>query len=1138
MNEEKINILSVEKTIPGLDSINDHELLELLKKMSYECKVDKEDMRGFYDMFFQQVKPPNIDSFKEILITYILKDPKFTPYIKLDLSARSTQPWDYYIPKESPKDTVRVTLLQPKRVLVEQVNGKLIPLIMPQGQIVDIKNINMINLNLIKSMFRTVEYHQVIQNIYSNYRTRCHPCYSSKLTPLKYIDLDEHINHFIEQINNIGTYYRKQMTYNNQFIFSSLINNLLPTYIKYIQEGNLDTITLHNIRLKRDTQIKTILNNKLKSIEEVKNNIMKDLIKLHFPEVYKLYHQRVNYKDIFKKLDNKSVNFIQREYETKEEFKKAMEANRCPHLEILRKFRLAKEFKIKRKWYLELKPFISNPNETKHFHTCKRCKFNIICSHITQSIEGVLNNTSGMEIREKLDWYRDRMDKSQHQYLCRICTEVLFDLNYDEIQGETYKILYTEIFKYLWSQSLNIFVTLRITPKVNIFDFCSIIVYGILPIITRSSIPDIKNKMNSYIQTGQLDVEFKVFIILYIYAYILNMIRFNLSNPGSAYVHIQLEENIKGKNISNYAEAIVARFLTIHRSTFNQITEINTADLLITIYTELAKSDSTFAIEQMNSLETIIFNEVIKNTIFNYSFQIATIMEKIDVSNKELNISEYENIVNEILGMRIQDIAKGKEKNTYLQVYQPSYDIPAVKKYQSIIAKPKLRLNDISKIIKGRTIFSFGLFMRKFSERESKTDDIFDQLIEPEKKIKYIANIYYKILTSILNATKKWKRRKYTDDKNITAIFGENGKEHKWDVLIYDDGTEIKRGTGDGIKKYKEIVDYKDSTTGIIRSETQNQNVKKTKDAYTRNTKKKVFFNFYKIKCPENGIHNFSNGKSCSKCGLIDGHQQDSYYTKYYDTFLTEISESQGQTSALRKKGLDELKHYKPIQWKYNIRPIIEVSKLISQPQSVIESIGAMEGRTVDDVKLNRNRPPFPSSLYDPQLTLPISHYQWAVSTYNRFIFDNMDNELTFLKHIKSAGINMTDVINNKGKFPKDIYVSYNNILYWVLQDDNIKIEDKYLCVIEMLCSFIIDLSKISNITKEIAKYLMDSIIKDEFYTTMGSKHFDRTVFKTATSIFLGDQDISEEVYENLDESKFEAEGDLSYEDVDIIHNT
>ena len=82
----------------------------------------------------------------------------------------------------------------------------------------------------------------------------------------------------------------------------------------------------------------------------------------------------------------------------------------------------------------------------------------------------IMNNASDIEIRTKLDSYRQKNDNENHQDFCKICSEVLFDSNYEEIQTETYKILYKDIFKYLWSQTLNIFATLKITPKMNIFD--------------------------------------------------------------------------------------------------------------------------------------------------------------------------------------------------------------------------------------------------------------------------------------------------------------------------------------------------------------------------------------------------------------------------------------------------------------------------------------------------------------------------------------------------------------------------------------------------------------------------------------------------------------------------------------------
>ena len=1118
MTEEKINVLRYENNSINLESLNTLELMDILKKMSYNCKIDDENMRGFYDMFERDNKPPSINSFDEILINYILSDSDSIPYVKLDVSVNSTQLWDYYTPKDVPVDTVRISLLQPKRVLVLRDNDTTIPLIMPRGQTVDISSINLIKVDEIRSIFNTVKHRQIKKRMYPNHGLirQISGLYTPE--PLKYIELDEYMNHFVNEINSVSPIYGKGFTSIYQFISTTLSRNLILKYINYIHEDKIDPTILQHLRMDTDFRKKNALNNINRSKEEIKSFALKNLIKTHFPQTYYPHNPRNTYHDLFKQMSDKSIAFIQREYEVQEDYKLAVDANRCPHLEILRRFRLTKDFKMRRKWYLELKPFISNPSETKGYHTCKRCKFNIICPHITQSIDSILNNVPSIEIRDKLEWYRNKMDGGKYQYLCRICSEVLFDINIEEIQGETYKLLYKDIFKYLWAQTLNIYSTLHITPKVNIFDFCSIIVYGILPIITRSSIPEIKHKMNLYLHTGDFDIEFKIYIVLYIYAYVLNMIRFNISHSKSTYVQIQLDENVRGRDISNYAKVVVARFLTIHRPLFSQVADIDSANLLITIYTELVKNDSAFSMVIVNSLETIVFNEVVKNTLFNYSLRIATMTGKVDIKNSELSVSNYENMVNDILGMRILDISRGKVKNTYHKLYQPSYDRPEVKLYQSVLSKSTIKLKDLKLINKGRSIYSYGLYMRKFLQGG---DDILKPLFESEKKIKGVASLFYKIPTKTLDATKKWIKRTYTSDTNITAIYNEDGKEYKWDE-VYNDN--------------RDLIDYKDSATGIFRSETQKQNLNKTREAYYRNRKKLVFFNFYKIKCPESSVHSFNGDGICSKCNLARDQQSEKYYTKYYDTFLKESVELVRSESSVRENDTQKIKN-KHADWKYNVRPIVEISKLISQPQSVLESIGAMEGRTIEDIKLNQLRPPPPNSLYDPQFTLLVSHYQWSISMYNKIIFNDIGGEQIFIKHMNSVGITVNDISNIKHELSRDLFVSYNEVLDTVTRSDKFKMADKYLCAVEMMCSFLIDLAKINNITKEVSKFLINSIIQDEFYTTKGSKNFDRSVFKSVTSVFLGSQD-TVEIYEDLDDSKFEMKGDLSYEDVDIIINT
>uniref|UniRef100_A0A6C0LJG5 Uncharacterized protein n=1 Tax=viral metagenome TaxID=1070528 RepID=A0A6C0LJG5_9ZZZZ len=1133
--EKEIKIISVEKGFKNLYSINDYDLRDMLKKIAYECEMDIENTIGFADMFYEYKPQPKLDSFKDILINYALTDDRNTPHIILDIDTKSTYPWEYYISKETPSNTIRILLNETKKVIVERLGGD-IPLIIPKGTFIDIKTINLDNINDYKNIFLTSKYYNIKNDMFSSYKSGC-KSYSNKkyIKEHNYIDLEKEYMEFAEEVNSLYPHKFRDKYYSVYSFIQTTSGYLYRYLIEYLKSGELSSTYANKIQSDYKTGIRFSLNNLLKYKESIKNNIILNIIKTVLPEnVWKSFRQNVLYGTIFKTLDDKQKDLVIRNYKMKSDFIESMKNNKCPHLELMNELDTEKSLEKKRKVYKNIKSFIANPEETKTFHTCKRCRFDIICPHKTKTMELILNNASELEIRNALDDYRDRNNRSQYEAFCKICHEELFSNNFEEIQGEGYRLLYLELFKYLWSQALNIFVTLKVTPKVNIFDFCGIIVYGILPIITKSKIPAVNNQMIFYIKTNELSYEFKGIVIMYVYMYILNMIKNNISNPKESYVNIKFDEDVTDKrNISQYAEIVNKRLDTIHRSIFNQLQDMNRGELLISIFSELATSKSIFYMKRVNSLEMSIFDEIIKNTFFGYSFYIGILTDYISISNiDDLDIENYESIVEKILGMKIKSIAKGTEINNYQNLYQPDYEnLSDIKLYDDIMSKPKLTLNDLSKITKGRILKCYQFYMKKFKDPSI---DLF-KLYENEEKIEQVAKIYYKIATVTLDATKKYKPRTYSTDTNITCIYNENGELHKWDILIYSDGSSVRIGTGN-LKEYKQIVDYKDSSTDILRSDTNKLNVDKTMKAYIKNNQKKVFFNFFLIKCPEGDIHNFLSGRKCSKCGLIEGEINNEYYKKYYDTFLEEIEKSKETISPLNETEI-KIDNFITRKWTKNERSKIELSKIINVPITVFDSIGAMEYRTVNEVMTGAKRPDLPQTRYNTQILLILSHYYSIVGFYNHIKTSiDIDKFSNYIK--KSSTLNLNNIADITKTLPDDIYIPYNETITSVFKDDSIDFEEKYKCVLQMICDFVYEIYNFSVESRDIAKYMIQRIIDAELLTCKGGS-FDRTVLRSATSVFTDTKGREDGDFEaSVDEANFMEEGNLQYEDVDLIHNS
>lgn len=705
MGSYEINVLSVERSQESFDAMNSYELMNILPKIAKSCKINVETMNSFYDMYYEYTSPPDINYMIENIIDYILKDKKFIPRIFIDLQASGKNPWNFYMTKTAPQGSIRTFLTSYKKVYLE-VQGNKVNLMIPRGQEIDILDINGIKMKNIKSIYLTTRFYNLQKEFKSSYKYFYIPKKYEEERILIPIELDVKDTEFMNSINEFYNIFPNKFYSYLQFLTILLENNLYNHYINSFIENNQQYIL--DIKTKKKILFDKVENRNKIALEVIKDNLMKDLIRKYYPKIYLKYFKIIdiiNHKTILNSMGNNENIFINDKYKLLLEYKNAYHLNRCPHVSLVRNFRNTSNINKKLIFFNELKnEYIKDIENEKTMYTCRKCNFNMICPHVIIMWKMLLENASMYEIREKLDSFKLRgTEDDKHQNFCKICREVLFDANFEEIQGETYKIIYKDIYNYLWADILLIFPTLRFNTRVNIYNFSSTIVFALLSVITKSKIPDIVNEINIYFSTEKISNNLKFYLLLYVYGYILNLIRVNKSDNNS--IKINLEEKVKGNNVSNYAEVILKRFSILHRSIFNIITIQDIETIFTNIYTELAKSDLDFVLKSVNNQLMIIFNEVLINTTFNYSFNIAIITNYINIDEVDnINFIDYELIIEKVLGTKIKAIANGTEVNNYTKVYQPDYLIPVVENYLKMIKKDKIDLYDISENLKGRRI--------------------------------------------------------------------------------------------------------------------------------------------------------------------------------------------------------------------------------------------------------------------------------------------------------------------------------------------------------------------------------------------------------------------------------------------------
>lgn len=1085
---ENINVISIQQVFQDLSDIRDVDRYYLLEDIAKALPVEKETVLAFDAMYYDYKRPTGVNSFKEILIEQVLSSKNYIPKVKLDLISKGNEPWVYYIPKEIPKDTMRTVLPMRKKILYD-IGDKEKSIIAPKGQIVDVININGLDIkNNLKSMFMSVNFAKEYYSTKNKNKINCNNIViSNEKTMLTSIKLDSNyesfVNNFKDFVNFPDKYY-----YEESFVSDVISNGLLNPLLQFLDESYVDNKYIKILTDKKENDIKRVALQKEKDKRRIKLKVYTNIIYNNFGDKYKTMGRL---STILSNLPKDVRKYVEDEYRKKVIYSESVANNKCPHLKVYQRMNKTKSFIQKKKLLEELETYMANPNELKKFITCKKCKFNIICPHLYIMTKLQISNRTGMSIRQSLYMYIDPLIDNKYKSFCKLCHDELFDANYDEIESEfaSYKVIYTEMYKFTWSKLFEIFTTLKFVPRINPFDFGLYILFSIFPLLVKSKIPAIEIAVNTYVQTSELSPKLKVIILCYIYAYLLNMIRVYMGDPNPRYVKITLQEGINSRNTSKYAEAILNRFNGIHRSLYNLTEGINIQELFTEIYMNIAQVGKNFFLETTGNVDAIVFNKIIHNTTFNYAFHIGFLLKDINLGIKP-TVVDYEKSIETILGKTVSSITRGINNFDYSNIYIPKVDESITRIYDK-----ELTIKNVMKSMRGRAIRNYQEYIKRV--KGDKDYDI-EALFKKEKIYRQYSNIISTVCQMIMEATKKASKRKYLINPHITAIYDENGDKHIWDTVVYKDGSEVKKSEPHP-KKQSPIVDFKSSKTGVLMTQTQKLDWHITEDAYLNNIKKSVFFDFFSVKCPIEGLHLFKSDV-CTKCGYVDGKKSAEYYKKYkkiYERETSTVSDTWYEREQENDREPKKEHKNKVSNWKYNKSSTIEVSKLITTPLSVLEFIGAMEGHTVDQVYKGVDRPPLPKYKNSLQLTLLMDHYYNTCCIYNQLRSGILNDYEGFIKFAKEKGMEISELSNFVNYLPKDMYKEYNKIIDEVQNDSTKTPEDLYKVYSECLFSFIEKISKINDKTQKIAIYLANNVIQQELYTCVSNGKFDRSLFKS-----------------------------------------
>ena len=1103
---EKINVLTVQREISDFSLVNEIDRQNDLFNFAKLAGIDRMDVLPFVRLFELYKPAPDVSSMSEILLNYMLANNgsgSFIPDIDLNITNSGNKPWEYFIPKDIPKDDIRINT--PARTLVKLGDNYLY---IPSGQLMDYR------IEDIRSEFNTFMFTPI------HTKPSMLRCISKKdrilpianLTPIK-ID-NEKLFEFMQILKDEGIPMRKDYFYTDM-IYSTLKDmSLSVIYSNYLKD---DEALFNKAISQYVIGYKNALMDKKNQRLVVESKLQKKLLLSFIPKDIK-YDPIWSVNKIMNLLTPEIQNYVKSAYKARQGFIEAFTKNTCQHIHEYFLSRNALTIQKRRKAYNKLRTFIDTSSKSDTgWLTCKNCSFNALCPHVKILIESELNDVKYSDILAKLDRYvnHDAMDgyyegdtliaTGYDIKYCKICSEHIPSMGDISAGSDQYRDTYKDINSKLWAYSNVIYGHLKFNPLVNVQDFAILITNNILPVIATIDTMgdgDLISVMNSYIQSGEISPKLDLYIWLFIYAYVLHMIRENITNPSPHHVKVRLAttETKTGRNMAAYAEALFAHIKANHRGLIDYVKSDSYEDMFKRAYTLLANSNIQFAIERMYSRAYELFNFMLNSTHFHFTYDIYNMMKSATTQHALTSTTEeYEKTIENILG---ETMIEASKKTDVVALR----DIPHVDTANEAISPDvKIDISNYDKYYRSIVLRTYDIYYKWFHHTLTSSDhghayDLFDSLKHYDRIGKDIKRYKYRIVSNSFKCEKDYRRRIFTHPYELTSIISKNGDTYDWDIIVYDDGTEAPRGTK--LDKPKAIVDYKSSKMNILRSKTDEINTRTVIEKYLYNNNIKDFFTFYEVLCPKDGIHTYDDNEVCTKCGYDKRLQyaQPAYYEKYKDKFeaemkivttdavntdiikdkkTTDVNESFVLITQSDRLITEDVANYvkQAQQWKYNNLSIIDVARLINIRQDVMFYLGAMSGLTYKYVMnaATMDNAPKPAVKTSSQIALLYGSYLNIASLYNLIrISNNIDNlyKPILNKHPNSISL--------AAKLKIDGCVKYSTRIDVIKAKESP--ESIYLCILQSLCELIMDVVKTGTdeFYTECGKYLIQNVLKEQ----------------------------------------------------------
>jgi hypothetical protein len=780
-----------------------------------------------------------------------------------------------------------------------------------------------------------------------------------------------------------------------------------------------------------------------------------------------------NSGQILSLLSKKEAHIVSSEFVHKEKEWEALRKNKCDHIQSLNRVKISSQEDLKINLNKLSKFFEST---TTDWILCNVCGFRIICKHTYDKFHmGSTQQSISKQIDILVAKYAikthgtDNATVETYNYFCKICGEKLADSSDYETQSDMGRMgeLEDNIRTTIWSELFFVVPLIRSAFLINANKFANTGANALHTIILQIESDMLgKGKIKSDIGE-QIDPKIHLFIIVFIWAYILDYIK---HNP-----HITIQNIPEGSKMTRYMKEIVDIILTRYQHIFIRLpldkrTKFSSQDYIMEKLMEAYKIISkTIDIEKEPHDEpSKLFNDIILDPIYHY---VAT-QHKLDYTNSA-NFPKIMNITLPALLKKIKSSSLATSSRGATQTVV-TVENNMYANLQEEVAKSKSELSSeiysaFIKYIKSPHSKEALEGMKKFKDRD------------PEN-VALMKQQSMKAITRHLQVTtRETGFQHYYTDIEITYLYDEKGIRHKW--------------SKDAIPKC--------SICGILITEYKKLNIKTTDQSRHILSKIKMFFGFYEIRCPEGGLHNYEQQTGlCSKCKITNRilknptEQLDTainYYEKYKFTILDIISPPKLEKSpgiAFEEAEVDIT------TVRYDYAKIKQLANISGVSIHAIESIGRYENRPFNEIEsgIKIPNPTIANVLAASAILRLLLIDYYSLKYHNQFLRVQPD-----IKQFIDAN---TDKMDQISKLPDFNFANYRiNVI-----NDQTPPVDNYQFIIISIVNIFLNIADSSELGKQFVNFGMKKLIHTEKLLSKPGP-FNMLVFTQEDEVSFGDED-------------------------------